>query len=92
MSMEKERKDWPDDDLIKEAQSGLTGQGSVVEMMRRLKDVIIKLENTTTKQQGIIIWLTIVIAVLTFIMAFATVPQIISLLFGNCSAEVNFII
>ena len=90
--MEKEQKDWTDDDLVNAAQQGMTGQGSVVEMMRRLKDVTIKLENTTTKQQRTMIWLTIFIAVLTLFTAFATVPQIISWLFGSYSAEVNFIV
>ncbi|MGH8510570.1 MAG: hypothetical protein ACREU8_04095 [Gammaproteobacteria bacterium] len=47
-----------DEELAIEADSGLRGQGSVVEMMRRLKEAVLSLDRTSTKQQEKMLSLT----------------------------------
>jgi hypothetical protein len=59
-------KEWSDEDLPKEAQEGVRGQGAVVEMMRRLKDSTL--------------WLSRVNLALALVMAIAAVIQIVYLL------------
>lgn len=59
-----------DKELVEEAQTGLRGQGAVVEMMRRLKDSIDKLESSTSNYSRWLIVLTLVIAILTLILLF----------------------
>ena len=54
-----------DDQLTTDADIGLRGQGALVEMMRRLKDAIDKLERTSSDQQQKIFWLTLGITLLT---------------------------
>ena len=49
--MTKEWKDWTDEELASDAEAGLRGLGSAVEMMRRLRDA-------TTGQQDTMIKLT----------------------------------
>jgi len=53
-----------DRELVDEAQTGLRGQGAVVEIMIRLKDSIIKLERSTTRLNTMLLWVTIAIFVL----------------------------
>ena len=66
--MEQQWQNWDEEALANEAQLGLRGQGAVVEMMRRLKDTTAKLERATTKQQTIMIWLTVAILFFTVVM------------------------
>lgn len=62
-------KDWTDDELAAEAQTGTRGQGAVVEAMRRLRE-----SNDTYSQR--MFWLTIVLTLLTLVQAIAVVPVI----------------
>lgn len=50
-----------DRELVDEAQTGLRGQGAVVEIMIRLEDSIIKLERSTTRLNTMLLWVTIAI-------------------------------
>jgi len=59
-----------DADLVERADRGLSGQGSVVEMMRRLKDAVSRLERTTSAQQRKVLWLTCVMVILTLAAVF----------------------
>jgi hypothetical protein len=52
-------------ELIAEAQTGVRGQGANIEMMRRLKDSLEKLDASTTRYNKILIALTIAIGILT---------------------------
>ena len=56
--------------LADEAQTGLRGQGAVVEMMRRLKDSVDKLNQSTTKLNRRLLWVTVAILILTIIQIF----------------------
>jgi len=53
-----------DIELSDEAQTGLRGQGAVVEMMRRLKDSIIEQVRSTNRLNMALLWFTIAIFVL----------------------------
>jgi|GEM_PF-4361015 len=64
-----------DEELAKDADLGLRGQGSVVEMMNRLKRSIENLDRSSAKLGKRVIWLTVVILVLTAIMAIPVVLQ-----------------
>jgi hypothetical protein len=64
------------DKLIQEA-SRLRGQGAVVETMFRLKEAITKLDETSTRQQGEIIKLTISIKSLTKVIVILTLIMVI---------------
>jgi hypothetical protein len=55
-----------DELLAQKADSGLRGQGAIVEMMSRLKASIIRLDETSTKQQKEVIKLTKSIRMLTW--------------------------
>ncbi len=57
-----------DEELMRQAESGLSGQGAVVESMRRLRAA-------TTRSAWVMIVLTIVIAILTAIMAFPEITN-----------------
>jgi len=78
--VEQQWKDWTDEQLITAAQQGHSSQGAVVEMMRRLRDAIVALDSTTSKQQTVVIRLTKVLVWLTAIMLLAVLAQI-SLIF-----------
>jgi len=59
--------EWDDEDLPEEADEGLRGQGASVEMMRRLKDAVNRLNCTTTVLMVVGIVLTLAILTLTII-------------------------
>jgi hypothetical protein len=68
-----------DSELVEIADQGLHGQGAVVEMMRRLKDAIIHLDASSSKQQEKMLKLTKWIMILTFLMVGVTIIQLYSL-------------
>jgi hypothetical protein len=63
-------------ELIHEAQHGLRGQGAVVEMQRRLKNVVEEQTKATVKLDRRMFWLTVVGIVLA---AIQTIPLIMQL-------------
>ncbi len=71
-----------DTQLVEKAERGLAGQGSVVEMMRRLKEAVRDLERTTTCQQRKMICLTWSIVVLTVVTVALMVVEIARLSHG----------
>ena len=62
--------EWSDKDLADEAQSGVRGQGAVVEAMRRLREAIVKQQQSTNR-------LTIWLIVLTVVLLVLSVMQVI---------------
>ena len=54
---------WTDEELAREAQEGLRGQGAVVEMMRRLRDAIVKQQRSTNWLTWVIIGLTVALVI-----------------------------
>ena len=66
-----------DEELAIEADTGLRGQGSVVEMMRRLKEAVLSLDRTSTNQQEKMLSLTRWIMILTWVMAVVGIVQIV---------------
>ena len=67
--------DWhtrTDEELAKEAQTGLSGQGAIVEMMRRLRDAIVEQQRSTNRLTWVIIALTVV---LVFVSVFPLLEQ-----------------
>ncbi len=71
--MNKSWQDWPDHELVDEAQRGLRGQGAVVEMMRRLRDALVAQQWATNR-------LTRVLVVFAFVQACLTALQIVWIL------------
>ena len=67
-----------DEFLVQDADSGLRGQGAVVEMMRRLKDTVVKLDQTSASQQNEMLRLTRWITILTWVMVIVGVIQLFS--------------
>jgi CHASE3 domain sensor protein len=67
-----------DEFLVQDADSGLRGQGAVVEMMRRLKDTVVKLDQTSASQQNEMLRLTRWITILTWVMVIVGVIQLLS--------------
>ena len=65
-----ERKDW--DKLADAANSGLSGQGAVVEAGRRMVAAIERADKTASKLSQHIYWLNIVIVACTVIMTVLT--------------------
>jgi hypothetical protein len=65
-----------DDELIREAQIGLSGQGAVVEMMRRLRDSLLRQQQATDRLSKWMLWLTIATVMLAIVEAIAAVLQI----------------
>jgi hypothetical protein len=59
-----------DPELVTEAQAGTRGQGAVVEMMRRLRNAIEKVDASTTHYNRILITLTILIGILTAVQVY----------------------
>jgi len=66
-SSEKPWKDWTDDELAKEAQTGVRGQGAIVEATRRLRESIRAFSISSDKYSRWMFWLTIVLTVLTLV-------------------------
>jgi hypothetical protein len=70
---------WPeqtDEQLANEAQTGLRGQGAVVESNRRLRNTIAALRESTATQASTLIRLTWAIVALTLAMLLGLVIQI----------------
>ncbi len=65
-----------DNQLTHDADAGLRGQGSIVEMMRRLKNSVIELEKSTSRQQKKMTYLTIAVVFLTVVMVIIGIIQI----------------
>jgi hypothetical protein len=67
--MEQQAQQWPesqsDRDLVLEAERGLHGLGSVVAVMSRLKEAIIRQDRSTTRLNNLLLWFTIAIFALT---------------------------
>ena len=55
---------WTDEELADEAQRGQSGQGAIVETTRRLRV-------STERYSGLLLWLTVILIVLTIILACA---------------------
>lgn len=64
-----------DDELVDEAQTGLRGQGAVVEAMNRLKNAVIEQSESTNKLNMRLLYFTIAIFVLTALQAFILIVQ-----------------
>ncbi len=69
MHPNEDRQKLTDDELCKDTGSYVHGHTASVEMMRRLKDAVLKLEKTSSKQQQTMIRLTYVIVTLTVVLA-----------------------
>ena len=65
--VENTQKQWTDDRLTAEAESGLRGQGAVVEAMRRLRVGIEGFSTSSDTSARRMFWLTIAIVVLTVV-------------------------
>ena len=59
--------DRTDDNLVEEAQTGLRGQGAVVEMMRRLKNSLVGQQKSTNRLTWGIALLTVALLILALI-------------------------
>ena len=59
-----------DRELAEEAQTGLRGQGAVVEMMRRLKNTIVEQTRSTNRLNKFLLWFTIAITLLTAVQLY----------------------
>ena len=66
-----------DEELVTAADAGLRGLGSVVEMMRQLKEAVVSLDQTSTRQQEKMLALTRWITILTWVMAIVGIIQIV---------------
>jgi hypothetical protein len=66
----------PDDKLAAMAQEGLQGQGALVEAMRRLRVSIERAGERSDRYSRLMLWLTIILAILTFVQAIAVLPTI----------------
>ena len=64
-----------DEQLVESAERGLSGQGAVVEIMRRLKDSIESLNTTSTNLNRQMIFLTWAILILTAVSVGVAVLQ-----------------
>jgi len=53
-------KDWSDEELAVEAQTGLRGQGAVVESLRRHREALIEESRSATRLSWVMLALTIV--------------------------------
>lgn len=68
--------DWqnlPDDELADVANRGLSGQGAIVESMRRLKVALHKEERAIKRLTFVLVVLTVILVVLT---VFLVVPEL----------------
>jgi hypothetical protein len=66
----------PDDKLAAMAQEGLQGQGAHVEAMRRLRVSIERAGERSDRYSRLMLWLTIILAILTFVQVIAVLPTI----------------
>ena len=71
--VENTQKQWTDDRLTTEAESGLRGRGAVVEAMRRLRVSVDGFSTSSDTSARRMYWLTIVIAVLAVAQIVAAV-------------------
>ena len=71
--VENTQKQWTDDRLTVEAESGLRGQGAVVEAMRRLRVSVDGFSTSSDTSARRMYWLTIFIAVLAVAQIVAAV-------------------
>ena len=53
-------KDWSDEQLAEAAQNGLSGQGAVVESVRRHRETVVELQQSATRLSWVMLALTIV--------------------------------
>jgi hypothetical protein len=58
------------------AQEGLQGQGTLVEAMRRLRVSIERAGERSDRYSRLMLWLTIILAILTFVQVIAVLPTI----------------
>lgn len=65
-----------DNELVDEAQTGMRGQGAVVEAMNRLKDSVIEQSESTNKLNTRLLYFTIAIFVLTALQLFILIVQL----------------
>jgi len=66
--MNKPWTDWTDAELADEAQTGLRGQGAVVETLRRHREALVKQQESTNRLQrttNLLTWALIVFALVT---------------------------
>jgi hypothetical protein len=75
--VENTQKQWTDDRLIAEAESGLRGQGAVVEAMRRLRVTIEQASVKSDIYARRIVMLNVILAVLTLVLAIDVVDRAI---------------
>jgi len=69
-----------DEQLAKEADAGLRGQGPVVIMMGRLRDELVKQQKSTNRLTKVILWCTVALVILTGVLVFVAVkPQLLRL-------------
>ena len=68
-----------DPDLVEEAYHGHTSQGAVVEMMRRLKDVLSSQQQATNKLTKRIYWLTLWLLIVAAVTAPYAIVQMVRL-------------
>jgi len=69
-----------DEQLAKEADAGLKGQGPVVIMMGRLRDALVKQQKSANCLTWVILACTVVLVVLTGVLVFVAVePQLLRL-------------
>jgi hypothetical protein len=64
-------KDWTDDELAEEAQTGTRGQGAIVEASRRLRESFSAFSVSSDKYSRWMLCLTIVLTVLTVVQVVA---------------------
>ena len=65
--------DWPDQtdkQLADEAQTGLRGQGAVVEANCRLRNSIEAMRRSTDRYSGVMVFLTVVLTILTALLVY----------------------
>ncbi len=76
--MTDEWRNLSDEKLASVAQEGLQGQGAPVEAMRRLRVAIEIASVRSDTYSRRMLWLTLVMAALTFVQVIAAIPAIVS--------------
>ncbi len=67
-----------DEQLAKEADAGLRGQGPVVIMMGRLRDALVEQQESTNRLTKVILWCTVALVFLTGVLVvMAVAPQLL---------------
>jgi hypothetical protein len=64
---------WPDQtdqQLADEAQTGLRGQGAIVESNRRLRNSINAMRRSTDRYSGVMVFLTVILTILTALLVY----------------------